>query len=168
MPVALDEQSIRSLPMEERLDALTDILMTDDDESVRWDAVWLTGEIAVEAGLKGPLYERVADLFSHVLKEDPNCVVRHEVCYQISGRNMTHKADDLADASLYDPSPLVRHEAVECLGILHAYDYEDTIKKVLEDPEPAVSDTAKFVLKRLDRLKEQGSPPPNNTDTSSF
>ncbi len=168
MAVALDEASIRSLPLPDRLETLSAILRDDPDESARWDAVWLTGEIAVEAGLEGPLYDDVADLFEFVLREDPNCVVRHEVCYQISGRNMTAKTQALVDACLHDPSPLVRHEAVECLGILHAYDREPDIRKVLKDPDPSVRDTAVFVLKRLARLVEMGSPPPDNSETLSF
>lgn len=102
--LALDDNELRKLPLEERVSKLEYIFKNSDDESARWDAVWLAGEIPVEVGLKGPLFDRAADLFGWVLKNDNNAVVRHEVCYQIAGRNMRDKIPDLAEASLHDKS----------------------------------------------------------------
>ncbi|NIT60660.1 MAG: HEAT repeat domain-containing protein, partial [Aliifodinibius sp.] len=84
------------------------------------------------------------DLFAWVLKNDPNDVVRHEVCYQIAARNMRRIIPELAHAANYDPSPLVRHEATECLMIIRAVDQIDAIKKSLEDENESVRNTARL------------------------
>ncbi len=86
-----------------------------------------------------------------MLRHDDNIIVRHEICYQIAGRNMREKIPDLAWSALNDPSDLVRHEATECLGIIHADDEIETIKKAIKDPSQTVRDTAFFVLKRMKR-----------------
>lgn len=150
---ALDDKKIREYPLEERVKVLEDIFKNSDDESLRWDAVWLAGEIPEQVGLEGPLFDEVADLFAWVLKYDDNSVVRHEVCYQISGRNMRSKIPDLAEAGLHDPSALVRHEAIECLGIIRAFDQMDAIKQALNDESEHVRITARMVLKRMERYK---------------
>jgi len=151
--LALDDNELRRLPLEERVTKLENIFKNSDDESARWDAVWLAGEIPVAVGLKGPLFDRVANLYAWVLKNDDNAVVRHEVCYQIAGRNMRNKIPDLVESGLHDKSALVRHEAIECLGIIYAFDQIDAMKKALDDPSEYVRETARMVLKRMDRLK---------------
>jgi hypothetical protein len=151
--LALDDNELRKLPLEERFSKLEYIFKNSDDESSRWDAVWLAGEIPVEVGLKGPLFDKVADLYAWVLKNDDNAVVRHEVCYQIAGRNMRDKIPDLAESGLNDKSALVRHEAIECLGIIYAFDQIPAMKKALDDPSEYVRETARMVLKRMERIK---------------
>ena len=151
--LALDDKELRKLPLEERFSKLEYIFKNSDNESARWDAVWLAGEIPVEVGLKGPLFDKVADLFAWVLKNDNNAVVRHEVCYQIAGRNMRNKIPDLAESSLHDKSALVRHEAIECLGIIYAFDKIDVMEKGLNDSSEYVRETARMVLKRMERIK---------------
>lgn len=153
--LALDDKKIRQFPLEERVKVLEDIFKNSKDESLRWDAVWLGGEIPEEVGLKGPLFDKVADLFAWVLKHDDNSIVRHEVCYQIAGRNMRKKIPDLLEAGLHDKSALVRHEAIECLGIIRAFETRDSIAQALKDPDPHVRETARMVLKRMDRYVGQ-------------
>lgn len=156
-----DENQIKALPVEERLKKIELIFKDSLDESERWDSVWLAGEIASEAGENTPLYNKVADLFSWVIKNDDNAIVRHEVCYQISGRNMLQKIPDLREAGLHDESALVRHEAIECLSIIHANDEETlkTFNQATTDPDKHVRDTAHFVLKRFNRtLKRKFEP----------
>lgn len=149
------DKIIKNLPLEERFEKIQEIFKTSKDESERWDAVWLGGEIPVEVNLKGPLFEKMTDLFAWVLKHDPNDVVRHEVCYQIAARNMRRIIPDLAYAANYDPSPLVRHEATECLMIIRATDQIDAIQRSLKDENESVRNTAKLVLKRMERYKSQ-------------
>ena len=149
------DKAIKKLPLEERYEKLEQIFKTSQDESERWDAVWLGGEIPVEVDLKGPLFEKMTDLFAWVLKNDPNDVVRHEVCYQIAARNMRRIIPELAHAANYDPSPLVRHEATECLMIIRAIDQIDAIKRSLEDENESVRNTARLVLKRMNRYKSE-------------
>jgi HEAT repeat protein len=77
------------------------------------------------------------------------------VCYQIAGRNMRDKIPDLVESGLHDKSALVRHEAIECLGIIRAFDKIDVMKKALDDPSEYVRETARMVLKRMERLQEK-------------
>lgn len=149
------DKTIKNLPLEERYQKIEEIFKTSKDESERWDAVWLGGEIPVQVDLKGPLFEKMTDLFAWVLKNDPNDVVRHEVCYQIAARNMRRIIPELAYAANYDPSPLVRHEATECLMIIRAVDQIKAIEKSLEDENESVRNTARLVLKRMKRYKSQ-------------
>lgn len=149
--LAIDEENIRSLPLEERLQTLDYIFKNSDDESKRWDAVWLLGEVAEELSDNNPLLLNVSDLCAYVLRYDDNSIVRHEVCYQIAGRNMRDKIPDLVWSALNDPSDLVRHEATECLGIIHADNEIETVIKATKDPSKNVRDTAEFVLKRMKR-----------------
>lgn len=149
--MALDEENIRALPLEKRIKTLEYIFRNSNDESKRWDAVWLIGEIAEELADNNPLLQKVSDLCVYVLRYDSNCIVRHEVCYQIAGRNMRDKIPDLVWSALNDPSDLVRHEATECLGIIHADNEIETVIKATKDPSKNVRDTAEFVLKRMKR-----------------
>ena len=131
------------------------IIKYEKDESVRWDAVWLAGELAVHACLDDDtksLFYRVSDLMAWVLKNDENGVVKHEACYQIAARNMRNKIPDLIDAALHDKSILTRHEALESLGLMRATEAEDLIKDALIDPSLDVRETAYFVVKRLNRM----------------
>lgn len=149
------DKIIKKLPLQERYERLERVFKTSEDESERWDAVWLGGEIPVEVDLKGPLFEKMTDLFAWVLKNDPNDVVRHEVCYQIAARNMRRIIPELAHAANYDPSSLVRHEATECLMIIRAVDQIDAIKRSLKDENESVRNTARLVLKRMQRYKSE-------------
>ena len=151
--LAIDENNIRSLLPEDRFKKLDHILRNSIDESERWDAVWLTGEIVAETNPNDLLFKKIADLFAFVLRYDDSIIVRHEVGYQIAARNMRDKIPDLAWSALNDPSDLVRHESTECLGIIHADEEIETIKKATKDPSKNVRDTALFVLKRMKRTK---------------
>ena len=151
--VILDENHLRSLPQEERLEKCIEILKNDSDESKRWDAVWLAGELAESAGRNEEIFEKVADLMVWVLKNDDNGVVKHEACFQIAARNMRNKISALIDSSLHDQSGLVKHEALEALGLMRAHECIEAIEKGLKDTNQDVKETAKFVIKRLNRLK---------------
>lgn len=149
----MDDASLRNLPPRERLDRCTWILKNESDESIRWDAIWLAGEIAEMSKPGDPMFDEVADLMAWNLKNDTNGVVKHEACYQIAGRNMRKKIPDLVDSALNDKSTLVRHEALESLGLMRAFDSIELIKKLVNDESDAVRETAEFVLKRYKRLK---------------
>ena len=151
--LVLDENDVRKLPLRERFEKCSQILKNEQDESQRWDAVWLAGEIAEKVG-PSPLFTKVADLMAWVLEYDDNSVVKHEVCFQIAARNMRNKIPNLVSAALNDKTGLTRHEALESLGLMRAFESMDLITKALDDPNPDVSTTAKFVLKRLNRLKK--------------
>jgi hypothetical protein len=150
----IDEQDMRKLPVSERLDRCVDVLKNSHDESLRWDAVWLAGEIAEISDPTDPVFNKVADLMVWVLEHDDNGVVKHEAAFQIAARNMRKKIPDLVNSVLNDKSGLVQHEALEALGLMRAFEVEEMISKAVSHKNPDVSQTAAFVLKRFARLKE--------------
>jgi HEAT repeats len=150
----LDEGNLRNLPPRERLDRCWEIIKKETDESLRWDAVWLAGEIAEIKGPNDPMFAEVADLMTWVLKNDTNGVVKHEACYQIAARNMRDKIPDLTTTALQDTSVIAKHEAIESLGLMRAFDTKEMLFKAAQDPSPEVKETALFVLKRLERLEK--------------
>jgi HEAT repeat protein len=157
-----DENKLRDLPDEERILVCERIIKNDSDESKRWDAVWLIGELAENKTDDDPLFNKAADLMEWVLKNDDNGVVKHEACYQIAGRNMRRKIPVLIESALNDKSILTKHEAIESLGLMRAFDAVDMIRDAAVDPSIDVRETARFVIKRLQRLQNQGEYKPTN------
>lgn len=157
MRAPLDEYDLREMPVRERLDCCKEILKNEKDESLRWDAVWITGEIAEKEGPDSPLFEEAADVMSWVLQNDDNGVVKHEACYQIAMRKMTKKIPYLINSVLNDKSGLVKHEAIEALGLLNAFDSDVLISKTVNSPNTDVRQTADFVMRRLERVKKKQS-----------
>jgi HEAT repeat protein len=156
MEIIFDEYDTRKLPPRERLDTIKQILRNESDESVRWDSVWLAGEITEVVEINDPIFVEIADLMVWVLDNDVNGIVKHEAAFQIGVRNMRNKIPHLIDSALNDKSELVRHEAIEALGLMRAHECKEALKKMMEDPSDAVRETAVFVLKRLDRLTNRG------------
>jgi len=160
--ILLDELRLKDLPPEKRILRCEEIIKTEKDESLRWDAVWISGELADDR-LTPELYDRVSDLMGWILQNDKNGVVKHEACYQIAARNMRSNIPVLIHSALNDPSILTKHEAIESLGLMRAFEAEDLIKQALKDPSPDVRETAEFVIKRLSRIKELGAYDPSET-----
>jgi HEAT repeat protein len=162
MPIEVfDENELRKLPDNERFAKCEDILKNNTDESKRWDAVWLVGELAHRSNEGDLMFNKVADLIEWVLKNDTNGVVKHEASFQIAARNMRQKIPVLVDVALNDQSILSKHEALESLGLMRAFEVEDLIKGALNDPSIDVRETASFVLKRLKRLRLHGEYKPS-------
>jgi HEAT repeat protein len=151
-----DENKLRELPVDVRLSTWERIIKNDSDESKRWDAIWLVGEIAEKRDAEDPIFVKAADLMEWVLKNDDNGVVKHEACYQIAGRNMRTKIPVLVESALNDKSILTKHEAIESLGLMRAFEAVDLIRDAEIDPSIDVRETARFVIKRLQRLQNQG------------
>ena len=157
MEIIFDEYDMRKLPPRERLDKIIHILRNEIDESIRWDSVWLAGEITDEViDIGDPIFAEIADLMVWVLLNDDNGIVKHEAAFQIGVRNMKAKIPNLINSALNDKNELVRHEAIEALGLIRAQECKETLRKMLADPSYAVRETAVFVLKRLDRLTNRG------------
>jgi HEAT repeat protein len=158
--VILDEYDLRAMPPRERLDKIKWILRNDEDESMRWDAVWLAGEIIdiEQLPLFDPMQTEIADLMVWVLKNEKNGIVKHEAAFQIGLRNMKDKLPYLYHTIENDDSDVARHEAIEALGLMRVQ--TDECKALLIrmslQKNVAVSETARFVLKRLARLKGKG------------
>ena len=157
-----DENKLRELTDEQRLLTCECIIKNDDDESKRWDAVWLIGELAENKDSDDPMFIKAADLMEWVLKNDNNGVVKHEACYQIAGRNMRTKIPALVESALNDNSILTKHEAIESLGLMRAFEAIDLIRDAEIDPSIDVRETARFVIKRLTRLQNQGDYKPSD------
>jgi len=157
-----DEGNLRNLPNEERFSICQATLKTEKDESKRWDAVWLIGELAEDKDQNDPMFLKVADVIEWVIKNDNNGVVIHEACFQVAARNMRSKIPVLVDAGLHHSSVLAKHEAIESLGLMRAFEAEPLIRKALTDPSIDVRETAQFVIKRFERLRNQGEYKPFN------
>jgi HEAT repeat protein len=158
----LDENNIRSLPNEERFLVCERILKNEKDESKRWDAVWLIGELAEKKDQNDPMFIKVSDVLEWILKNDDNGVVKHEACFQIAARNMRNKIPTLVNTALYNKSILAKHEAIESLGLMRAFEAESLIQKAMDDPSIDVRETASFVLKRFKRLRNSGEYNPSD------
>jgi hypothetical protein len=154
MPIEVfDEYKMRDLPDEERFSICEKTLKNEKDESKRWDAVWLIGELAENKDENDPMFNKVSDVIEWVLNNDDNGVVKHEACFQVAARNMRQKIPALVNTALHNPSILAKHEAIESLGLMRAFEVEPLIRKALNDPSHDVRETAEFVLKRFERLK---------------
>jgi HEAT repeat protein len=159
MDVIFDEYDMRKLPPRQRLDKIMQVLKNERDESIRWDSIWLAGEITEELINTDDdlIFDEIADLMVWVLRNDDNGVVKHEAAFQIAVRNMRAKIPELMNSAQNDKSELVRHEATEGLGLIRAHESKEMLQKMAwQDRSPAVRETAAFVLKRLDRLKNSG------------
>ena len=152
----LDENNIRLLPPDERFEKCEQILKHEKDESKRWDAVWLIGELAEKKDPNDSMFQKVSDVLEWVLLNDTNGVVKHEACFQVAARNMRQKIHVLVNTALYNTSILAKHEAIESLGLMRAYEAEPLIQKAVDDPSVDVRETALFVLKRFERLRNRG------------
>ena len=155
MELIFDEYQTRRLPFRERLDKVKQILSTEKDESIRWDAVWLAGEITDGMNPKEPIFDEVADLLAWVLANDVNGIVKHEAAFQLAARNMRKKIPDLIHSAIYDGSEITRHESIEALGLIRAHESRETLEKLARNQSESVGvrETATFVLKRLARVR---------------
>ena len=154
MTCIFDEYELRKLNHRERIDHCKDILRNEKDDSLRWDAVWIAGEILDSKGKNGPFFDEVSDLMGWVLRNDDSGMVKHEACYQIAVRKMYKKIPDLLNSALNDSNGLVTHEAVEALGLLNALDSEKLITKCLNSSNPDIRQTIEFVLRRKERQQK--------------
>jgi hypothetical protein len=75
---------------------------------------------------------------------------------------MRSKIPALVEAGLHHTSVLAKHEAIEALGLMRAFEAESLISKALYDPSIDVRETAQFVIKRFERLRNQGVYKPYN------
>jgi len=149
-----DEYDLRKMKPRERIDHCKEILRNEKDDSLRWDAVWIAGEIVEDEGEHGPFFDEVSDLMGWVLRNDDSGMVKHEACYQIAMRKMEKKIPDLLNSAFHDSNALVTHEAVEALGMLNALDSEELITKCLKSSNLDIRQTIEFVLRRKERQKK--------------
>lgn len=155
MTYVLDEYDIRQLTPRKRLDKCKEI-MKEDDESIRWDAVWLAGEIQEICPRTDKIQKEIADFMEWILKNDVNSIVRHEAAFQIGLRNFRDKIPALVECAINDKSDIASHEAIEALGLMRAWEVIPLVKDMCSSTNEARRDTAIFVVKRLERLRSKG------------
>jgi len=102
----------------------------------------------------------VESLLVRVLRDDENCIVRHEAAFvlgRLFGRGEIRGNlawDALSKSALSDPSVVVRHEAAESLGWFPEKRTIEFLEQLISDRNPEVADTAKLGLMRMfDELK---------------
>ena len=91
-----------------------------------------------------------------VLNKDPSAIVRHEAAFSLGRLHRTAQpltcpsVEALCQAALNDRSHVVRHEATEVLGSIPGSAVQRTLKRLLNDPDEDVVETAHISLARHD------------------
>lgn len=133
-----------------------------NSESQRWDCLIIISELYVK--LKEKQFPEISsEEFKEMLSEiestlkwmiynEKNCVVHHEVAYQIAARNMVNLIPDMVYAALKSESIVSRHEFTECLGVMKAFEeLQEIIPLIIQDADPDVRQTAEFAKDRMKR-----------------
>ncbi len=133
-----------------------------NSESQRWDCLIIISELYVK--LKEKQFPEISsEEFKEMLAEiestlkwmiyhEKNCVVHHEVAYQIAARNMVNLIPDMVYAALKSESIVSRHEFTECLGVMKAFEeLQEIIPLIIQDADPDVRQTAEFAKDRMKR-----------------
>lgn len=137
-----------------------------NSESQRWDCLIIISELYVKLSKKNipeisdpqiqPMISEIESTLKWMIYNEKNCVVHHEVAYQVAARNMTNLIPDMVYAALHSNSIVSRHEYLECLGVMKAF---DDLKKItpaaLKDAEPDVRQTAEFAEDRMKRYSNE-------------
>ena len=165
----LTEDKLNELEPETRLEVcIKKIKNGKNSESQRWDCLIIISELYVKltnGKIKNFSQRKIDDMLSQIesalkwmIYNEKNCVVHHEVAYQIAARNMKNLIPDMVYASLHSESIVSRHEYLECLGVMKAFeDLQKIIPKVLKDKNPDVRQTAEFAYDRMMRyVNEKG------------
>jgi len=98
--------------------------------------------------------KEIRNTIQWMLYNEKNCVVHHELFYQIAARNMTELVPDMAYCAEHSKSIVSRHEALENLGMMKAWKYIKIIQNALDDPNPDIAQTAQWAMNRYARYKD--------------
>jgi HEAT repeat protein len=91
---------------------------------------------------------------SDVLFHDPDPLVRHEAAFSLGQIGLSAANEALEKAALTDRDPIVRHESAAALGSIGSPSAEASLRKVLADKEPIVSNSARASLFNIEFLKK--------------
>lgn len=163
----LTENRLNELDPETRLEvSIEKITNGKNSESQRWDCLIIISELYVK--LKKNQYpklgkqkikkmvSKIESTLKWMIYNEKNCVVHHEVAYQVAARNISPLIPDMVDAALHSKSIVSRHEYLECLGVMKAFDeLKKIIPKSLKDKNPDVKQTAQFAQDRLSRYVDE-------------
>ena len=139
-----------------------------NSESQRWDCLIILSELYVKLkDNKFPEFstEKIKEMISKIestlkwmIYNEKNCVVHHEVAYQVAARNMINLIPDMIHAALHSESVVSRHEFTECLGVMKAFDeLQEIMPSILQDKNQDVRQTAQFAKDRMERyVNEKG------------
>ena len=96
----------------------------------------------------------IEEVLVHVMKEDPNSIVRHEAACSLGrlhwdGKPLaTATIHALCEAAERDRSCVARHEAAEVLGSISHPRVLQSLNRLLDDPDEDVVETARISLAR--------------------
>ena len=165
--VNLTENRLNELDPETRLDvSFEKITNGKNSESQRWDCLIIISELYVKLTKNEyrdlgkekvkKMIEKIESILKWMIYNEKNCVVHHEVAYQVAARNMTNLIPDMVQAALNSKSVVSRHEYLECLGVMKAFDeLKKIIPKALKDKNPDVRETAEFAKDRMSRYANE-------------
>ena len=163
----LTENKLNELNPETRLAVCVEKIKNGkNSDSQRWDCLIIISELYVklkESKFKELPLKKIKEMLDEIestlkwmIYNEKNCVVHHEIAYQVAARNMTNLIPDMVHASLHSKSIVSRHEFLECLGVMKAF---DDLKKIipfaLEDDNPDVRQTAEFADDRMKRYQNE-------------
>ena len=98
--------------------------------------------------------EEIESVIRWMMDNENNCVIHHELFYQIAARNMYCLVDDMAFCAKNSKSIVSRHEAIENLGMMMAWQHLDIIKNALDDKNQDIVETAQWAMSRYERYKD--------------
>lgn len=125
------------------------------DESVRYDCLLVMQRTVEEVRDTDPkLFDEIGELFGSMLLTDPSGFVRHEAAFQLGYLDMYKQKDALKKAAIYDNNDIVRHEAVEGLGLLRNDDVGFFEWVIENDSSAGVKETAVIFVKRASRFEK--------------
>ncbi|MDH3278315.1 MAG: HEAT repeat domain-containing protein [Nitrosopumilus sp.] len=163
----LTENKLNELRPEERLTVCIEKIKNGrNSESQRWDCLIIISELYVKLTKRNSkelhpektkeMLSKIESTLKWMIYNEKNCVVHHEVAYQVAARNMTNLIPDMVYAALNSQSIVSRHEFLECLGVMKAFEaLQKVIPYALKDNHPDVQQTATFAEDRMKRYKNE-------------
>ena len=166
----LTERFVNELHPKRRLEFCISKLKNKDGLSTiseREDALILLGELYYklhkdEEGLnlasnvKQDIFSQIKGAFEWAMDNETNCVPHHEICYQISQRDIRELIPKMAQIAVNHKSVVSRHEYMECLANIAAWPELDKILPiVLHDLNSDVRQTAQYCEDRLRRYRNE-------------
>lgn len=166
----LTERFINTLHPKRRLEFCTSKLKNKDglsSISEREDALVLLGELYYKLHKNQEEFEfttkekedicsKIKDVFDWAMDNEPSCVPHHEICYQISQRDIRELIPKMVQIALNHKSVVSRHEYIECLANIGAWtEIESILPIVLNDTNSDVRETAEYCKDRFRRYQNE-------------
>jgi HEAT repeat protein len=100
--------------------------------------------------------EKAVSVLSDILLNDPDPLIRHEAAFSLGQIGLSSGNKALSRAALTDGDPIVRHESAAALGSIGSQESLKVLKRVLEDREEIVRNSAIASIFNIDFLNEYG------------